>query len=63
MKEMMYRISEAKNTEKLNRAQKCLILGPQNLGSRGIRPPTPPGSTTFLLNLFCSNSILAELLQ
>ena len=26
--------------EKLNRAQKCSILGPQNLGSRG----GPPGS-------------------
>ena len=29
--------------EKLNRAQKCPILGPQNLGSRGARVP-PPGS-------------------
>ena len=27
--------------EKLNRAQKCSILGPQNLGSRG--PPGPRG--------------------
>ena len=27
--------------EKLNRAQKCSILGPQNLGSRG--GPGPPG--------------------
>ena len=31
--------------EKLNRAQKCSILGPQNLGSRGgPGPPAPPGS-------------------
>ena len=33
--------------EKLNRAQKCSILGPQNLGSRGgpgPRGPPPPGS-------------------
>ena len=31
--------------EKLNRAQKCSILGPQNLGSRG----APPGSAPDLL--------------
>ena len=31
--------------EKLNRAQKCSILGPQNLGSReGPGPRAPPGS-------------------
>ena len=30
--------------EKLNRAQRCSILGPQNLGSRGARPPGPPAS-------------------
>ena len=31
--------------EKLNRAQKCSILGPQNLGSRGARAlGAPPGS-------------------
>ena len=29
--------------EKLNRAQKCSILGPQNLGSKG-GPRAPPGS-------------------
>ena len=29
--------------EKLNRTQKCSILGPQNLGSRGgAGPPAPP---------------------
>ena len=38
-------LSEArqKNMEKLNRAKKCSIFGPQNLGSRG-PPPGPPGS-------------------
>ena len=31
--------------EKLNRAQKCSILGPQNLGSGGgLGPQGPPGS-------------------
>ena len=28
--------------EKLNRAQKCSVLGPQNLGSRGGPGPRPP---------------------
>ena len=28
--------------DKLNRAQKCSILGPQNLGSRGAWAPEPP---------------------
>ena len=31
---------QKKIMEKLNRAQKCSILGPQNLGSRGA-PPDP----------------------
>ena len=35
---------QKKIMEKLNRAQKCSILGPQNLGSRGARAPGPPGS-------------------
>ena len=34
---------QKKIMEKLNRAQKCSILGPQNLGSRG-GPAGPPGS-------------------
>ena len=40
--------------EKLNRAQKCSILGPQNLGSRGGPGPWgPPGSAPeFRVNLF-----------
>ena len=33
---------QKKNMEKLNRAQKCSILGPQNLGSRGPRAPASP---------------------
>ena len=28
--------------DKLNRAQKCSILGPQNLGSRGAQAPRAP---------------------
>ena len=51
--------SEAKQKkimEKLNRAQKCSILGPQNLGSRGARAPgappeSAPGTNTVLLRL------------
>ena len=37
---------QKKIMEKLNRAQKCSILGPQNLGSRGGGPGAraPPGS-------------------
>ena len=31
--------------EKLNRVQKCSILGPQNLESEGPGPQAPPGST------------------
>ena len=34
--------------EKLNRAQKCSILGPQNLGSGGGPPPgSAPGYAEF----------------
>ena len=35
---------QKKIMEKLNRAQKCSILGPQNLGSGGPGPRGPPGS-------------------
>ena len=36
---------QKKIMEKLNSTQKCSILGPQNLGSRGARAPgAPPGS-------------------
>ena len=35
---------QKKIMEKLNGAQKCSILGPQNLGSRGGPGPPPPGS-------------------
>ena len=33
---------QKKIMEKLNRAQKCSILGPQNLGSRGVQAPRAP---------------------
>ena len=35
---------QKKIIEKLNRAQKCSILGPQALRSRGAGPLGPPGS-------------------
>ena len=41
---MLSKVRQKKIIEKLNRAQKCSNLGPQNLGSRGARPPGPPGS-------------------
>ena len=37
--------------EKLNRAQKCTTLGPQNLGSRGGLGPGPPGSAPVLAQI------------
>ena len=43
---------QKKIMEKLNRAQKCSILGPQNLGSGGARAPgAPPGSAPELCRL------------
>ena len=48
IKEIICRAKQGKKKimEKLNRAQKCSILGPQNLGSRGGPGPRapPPGS-------------------
>ena len=42
---MLSKARQKKIMEKLNRAQKCSILGPQNLGSRGGPGPLgPPGS-------------------
>ena len=42
---MLSKARQKKIMEKLNRAQKCSILGPQNLGSIGGRaPPTSTGS-------------------
>ena len=35
-------VRQKKIMEKLNRAQKCSILGPQNLGWGGARAPGPP---------------------
>ena len=43
---------QKKIMEKLNRAQKCSILGPQNLGSGGgPGPPGPPPLDPHLHNL------------
>ena len=53
---------QKKIMEKLNRAQKCSILGPQNLGSRGgpgpLGPPpgSAPGATTKPAYM-CSHNI------
>ena len=43
---MPSKMRQKKIMEKLNRAQKCSILGPQNLGSGGgaRAPGAPPGS-------------------
>ena len=41
---------QKKIMEKLNRAQKCSILGPQNLGSRGGPGPRGPPLDPHLLN-------------
>ena len=39
---MLSEVRQKKIMEKLNRAQKCSILGPQNLGSGGSWAPRPP---------------------
>ena len=45
---------QKKIMEKLNRAQKCSILGPQNLGSGGGPGPPgpPPGSAPGSCDIF-----------
>ena len=48
---------QKKIMEKLNRAQKCSILGPQNLGSRG----GPPGSAPESRYIDGENRIRTEL--
>ena len=45
-------MSKRKIMEKLNRAQKYLILEPQNLELRGDRTPSPPGTAPGLLQDF-----------
>ena len=42
---------QKKIMEKLNRAQKCSILGPQNLGSGGPGPRGPPWIRTWLTHI------------
>ena len=45
---MLSEARQKKIMEKLNRAQKCSILGPQNLGSGGARAPgVPPWIRTW----------------
>ena len=46
--------------EKLNRAQKCSILGPQNLGSRG-GPRPPPGSAPAIAQHVIWNLIVVQI--
>ena len=43
--------------EKLNRAQKCSILGPQNLGSRG-RKHYDAGFVHFFFSLLISSEVI-----
>ena len=58
-----------KNMEKLSRIQKCSILGPQNLGSRGRPEPPRPAwiracvMTNILVTEFCefNENILGKL--
>ena len=49
---MLSEVRQKKIMEKLNRAQKCSILGPQNLRSRGgaRAPGAPPGSAPVSSN-------------
>ena len=44
---MLSKARRKKIVEKLNRAQKCSILGPQNLGSRGAPPGSAPVTTAL----------------
>ena len=48
---------QKKIMEKLNRAQKCSILGPQNLGSRGGPGPRAPPRIRSHGSHFCVNNI------
>ena len=56
---MLSEARQKKIMEKLNRAQKCSILGPQNLGSgggpgpRGPPPGSAPGAVTYPFSLWC----------
>ena len=54
---MLSEARQKKIMEKLNRAQKCSILGPQNLGSRrGSGPPGPPDphlNAVFIFDAVC----------
>ena len=55
IKEIIYQVKQGKKImEKLNKAQKCSILGPQNLGSRGPQAPEAPWICT------CGGKVLTE---
>ena len=51
---MLSKARQKKIMEKLNRAQKCSILGPQNLGSGGARAPGAPLDPHLLRQASCS---------
>ena len=48
---------QKKIMEKLNRAQKCSILGPQNLGSGGARAPGAPLDPHLYFQELNSNAV------
>ena len=54
---------QKKIMEKLNRAQKCSILGPQNLGSRGARAPGAPPGSAPAVTVLISNLLFVGLLS
>ena len=49
---------QKKIMEKLNRAQKCSILGPQNLGSGGGPGPRGPSPDPHLDHAFAINIVI-----
>ena len=63
IKEIIYQAKWGKKKimEKLNRAQKYLILEPQNLGLRGARTPWSPGSAPGLLQDFNWNPVIMRI--
>ena len=55
---------QKKIMEKLNRAQKCSILGPQNLGSGGgPGPPGPPPGSAPVRHIICAPATKTQVLQ
>ena len=58
---MLSEARQKKIMEKLNRAQKCSILGPQNLGSGGAQARGPPWIRTWKPQLFVTEEIVKNL--